>query len=57
MVDIERTKLEVQLRNQQRVLNKKFAEEGLTDEIKESIEKMISEADDAHLAEMMKIDP
>lgn len=33
MVDIERTKLEVQLRNQQRVLNKKFAEEGLTDEI------------------------
>ena len=33
MDDIERTKLEVQLRNQQRVLNKKFAEEGLTDEI------------------------
>lgn len=33
MADIERTKLEVQLRNQQRVLNKKFAEEGLTDEI------------------------
>lgn len=33
MDDIERTKLEVQLRNQQRILNKKFAEEGLTDEI------------------------
>lgn len=33
MDDIERTKLEVQLRNQQRVLNKKYAEEGLTDEI------------------------
>ena len=31
--DIERTKLEVQLRNQQRVLNKRYAEEGLTDEI------------------------
>ncbi len=33
MDDIERTKLEVQLRNQQRILNKKYAEEGLTDEI------------------------
>lgn len=33
MADIERTKLEVQLRNQQRILNKKYAEEGLTDEI------------------------
>lgn len=33
MDDIERTKLEVQLHNQQRVLNKKYAEKGLTDEI------------------------
>lgn len=33
MDDIERTKLEVQLRNQQRVLNRRFAEEGLTDDI------------------------
>ena len=29
----EKVKLEVHLRNQQRALNKKYAEEGLTDEV------------------------
>ena len=33
MDDNERVKLEVHLRNQQRTLDKKYAEEGLTDEI------------------------
>lgn len=33
MGDAEKVKLEVHLRNQQRVIDKKYAEEGLTDEI------------------------
>ena len=33
MNDDERVKMEVQLRNEQRVLNRKYEKEGLTDEI------------------------
>lgn len=33
MDDIERVRLEVHLRNQQRTVDKKYAEDGLTDEV------------------------